>query len=77
MPHTAVRYAEESVRLRRIAGDSRIIGVDAAAGIDLWETPKGNYWMPKDQQDLLPHLLAEQALHRKILGEQLDASAGQ
>ena len=51
---------EESARLRRIAGGSRIVGEDAGAGIDLWETPKGRFWLPKHQQDLLSSLLAEQ-----------------
>jgi FkbM family methyltransferase len=62
--------AEESARLRRIASGSRIIADDAAAGLDLWDTPKGKYWLPKNQQDLLPHLLAEQEEQIYGSGEQ-------
>ena len=51
---------EEAARLHRIAAASRIVGDDAGAGIDLWETPKGKFWLPKDQKDLLSSLLAEQ-----------------
>src|SRR5579864_8086291 len=46
----------EDGRVNRIAKASRIIGDDATAGIDLWETPKGKYWLPKNQQNLLASL---------------------
>ncbi len=68
--HSRSGMDEEAVRLRRIADASRIIADDAAAGIDLWQTPKGNYWLPNNQQDLLPHLLAEQEEQIYGSGEQ-------
>jgi len=53
----------EDARQTRISKASRIISEDAAVGIDLWETPKGKYWLPKNQKDLLASLLAEQEEH--------------
>jgi FkbM family methyltransferase len=50
----------EAARQSRISNASRIIGEDASLGIDLWESPKGKYWLPKNQKDLLASLLAEQ-----------------
>jgi FkbM family methyltransferase len=50
----------EDARQSRISKASRIVGEDASMGIDLWETPKGKYWLPKNQKDLLASLLAEQ-----------------
>src|SRR5215467_16060042 len=53
----------EDARQTRISKASRIIADDPAKGIDLWETPKGTYWLPKNQKDLLASLLAEQEEH--------------
>jgi FkbM family methyltransferase len=58
--HTRSSMDEQAARQRRIFSASRIVSEDAAAGIDLWETPKGKYWLPKNQDDLLASLLAEQ-----------------
>jgi FkbM family methyltransferase len=60
----------EAARQSRISKASRIVGDDATAGIDLWETPKGKYWLPKNQQDLLASLLAEQEENIYGSGEQ-------
>src|SRR5262245_37415827 len=58
--HTRSSMDEQAARKHRIFSASRIIGEDATTGIDLWETPKGNFWMPKNQNELLASLLAEQ-----------------
>jgi FkbM family methyltransferase len=58
--HTRSSMDEQAARQHRIFSASRIAGEDAAAGIDLWETPKGKYWLPKNQNELLASLLAEQ-----------------
>src|SRR5262245_49464794 len=50
----------------RIARGSQVIKQDPA-GFELWETPKGKYWMPKnDDRMQLPNILAEH--ERKIYG---------
>jgi FkbM family methyltransferase len=54
----------------RFSSASRIISEDAAAGIDLWDTPKGKFWLPKNQGDLLASLLAEQEDNIYGTGEQ-------
>jgi FkbM family methyltransferase len=68
--HTRASMDEQSARQHRIFTGSKIIGEDAAAGIDLWETPKGQYWLPKNQNELLASLLAEQEENIYGAGEQ-------
>jgi FkbM family methyltransferase len=43
----------------QIAAASRKVA-DDPMGLELWETPKGRYWVPKLQGELLTFLLAEQ-----------------
>jgi FkbM family methyltransferase len=54
----------------RISSASSIISEDAAAGLDLWDSPKGKFWLPKNQGDLLASLLAEQEDNIYGVGEQ-------
>ena len=68
--HTRASMDEQAARQLRIFSASRIVGEDAVAGIDLWETPKGKYWLPKNQNDLLASLLAEQEENIYGAGEQ-------
>jgi FkbM family methyltransferase len=49
-----------------IARRSRLIRREQ--GLDLWQTPDGEFWMPPGNAELLPTLLAQQA--RNIYGEQ-------
>jgi FkbM family methyltransferase len=49
----------------RILKASKLVEEDPA-GYDLWETPKGRYWIPKGDKFVLPFNLAEQEV--KIYG---------
>ncbi|MBI1790975.1 MAG: hypothetical protein HYR60_25885, partial [Acidobacteria bacterium] len=54
----------------RIAQASRVVREDPA-GYEMWETPKGSYWMPKnDDRAQLPNILAEHERHIYGSGEQ-------
>ena len=50
----------------QILNASRLVQEDAK-GFELWETPKGRYWVPAGSRYVLPFNLAEQ--QRKIYGE--------
>jgi len=56
--------------MKRIASASRVVSEDTSLGLELWETPKGKYWLPKKQGELLSSLLAEQDQHIYGSGEQ-------
>lgn len=56
--------------MKQIASASRVVGEDRNLGLELWETPKGRYWLPKNQGELLSSLLAEQDQHIYGAGEQ-------
>jgi len=50
----------------RILAASKVIETDAATGLENWQTPYGNFWIPKRNNYALPFNLAEQEL--KIYG---------
>jgi FkbM family methyltransferase len=68
--HTRASMDEREARRRVISSASRVVADDPAAGIDLWETDKGKFWLPKNQNDLLASLLAEQEENIYGSGEQ-------
>lgn len=43
----------------RIAKESKLVSVDAG-GLELWATPKGRFWVPRGNRNLLPFHLAAQ-----------------
>ena len=45
----------------RILHASHLVSQDV--GLELWDTPKGRYWIPKGNQYVLPFNLAEQEAH--------------
>lgn len=47
----------------RMASASRVIREEPATGLELWDSPKGKFWLPKNQGELLASLLAEQDEH--------------
>lgn len=53
----------------RILAASRLLKTDEAAGIELWDTPDGPYWIPIGTQYTLPFNLAEQELGIYSAGE--------
>ncbi|MBI1789719.1 MAG: FkbM family methyltransferase [Acidobacteria bacterium] len=69
----AVRSAGHVRDLRdtkdRILAASKKVREDPA-GYELWQTPRGDYWIPKGSQWALPFNLAEQELDIYGLGEQ-------
>jgi FkbM family methyltransferase len=66
----AVKSAENRDRLTaikdRILHDSRLVREDPQAGLELWSTPKGEFWIPKGNRYNLPFNLAE--MERKVYG---------
>jgi len=60
-----VRASSHAKRLRetkdRILAASRLLKTDPA-GFELWQTPKGRYWIPAGDRYILPFNLAEQEL---------------
>ena len=58
----------------RILAASRKIESDEK-GFELWETPKGRYWIPRGSHFVLPFNLAEQERNIYVLGE-VRAKAG-
>jgi FkbM family methyltransferase len=52
--------------IREISGSLAVVEEDRH-GFQLWQTPRGAYWMPKSDKELLAHLLAEQ--RREIYGD--------
>lgn len=57
---------EHMAEMRRMDAASRLDQRDDH-GLELWDTPKGKYWLPKGQKNVLMSLLAEQQHH--IYGE--------
>jgi FkbM family methyltransferase len=61
----AIRMEEEEKVL--VAAKDRILHashlVSQDAGLELWDTPKGRFWIPKGNQYVLPFNLAEQEAH--------------
>lgn len=57
---------EHLAEMERMAAATRLEKRDDR-GLELWDTPKGKYWLPKNQQQVLMSLLAEQQHH--IYGE--------
>jgi FkbM family methyltransferase len=56
----------DEIRIKdRILAASRLIREES--GLELWETPKGRYWIPKGNRFVLPFNLAE--MERHIYGE--------
>jgi len=51
----------------RIYAASRLIREDS--GLELWETPKGQYWIPRGNRFVLPYNLAE--MERHVYGERV------
>jgi len=58
-----------STLMKRYSASSRLVSDDREAGLELWETPKGRFWLPKNQGELLASLLAEQDQHIYGSGE--------
>jgi FkbM family methyltransferase len=52
----------------QILAGSRRLEVDEK-GFELWETPKGRYWIPKGSHFVLPFNLAEQQRNIYVLGD--------
>jgi FkbM family methyltransferase len=50
----------------RILRDSRLVRRDDEYGLELWSTPKGEFWIPVRNQYVLPFNLAE--MERKVYG---------
>jgi len=51
----------------RIYAASRLIREDS--GLELWETPKGQFWIPRGNRFVLPYNLAE--MERHVYGERI------
>ncbi len=59
---------EETTRIKdRILGASHL--VKAESGLELWDTPKGQFWIPKGNRYVLPFNLAEMERHIYGSGE--------
>jgi FkbM family methyltransferase len=60
--------AQETARVaRRIIAGSRLVRQES--GLDLWDTPKGQYWIPRGNRYVLPFNLAEMERHIYGSGE--------
>ncbi len=46
--------------LDRSRSSARLVQTDAAAGLELWETKLGRFWVPKPGEWVIPHLELEQ-----------------
>jgi FkbM family methyltransferase len=61
----AIRWQDEEDALRlakdRILQASRLVSQDR--GMELWDTPKGRFWIPKGNRYVLPFNLAEMESH--------------
>ena len=61
----AIRWKDEEDELRiakdRILRASKFVSQDH--GLELWDTPKGRYWIPKGNRYVLPFNLAEMEAH--------------
>lgn len=54
------RDAEQQVAFKdELISANRLVETDAAAGLELYETPFGRYWIPKDNRAVLAWNLAE------------------
>lgn len=66
----AVQSAENRKQLTaikdRILQASHLVRQDQQAGLELWSTPKGEFWIPKGNRYILPFNLAE--MERKVYG---------
>jgi FkbM family methyltransferase len=66
----AVKSAEHRALLTeakdRILRNSRLLQKDPRYGLELWSTPKGEFWIPVKNQYVLPFNLAE--MDRKVYG---------
>jgi len=61
----SARNVEETLRIKdRILAGSRLVKEES--GLELWETPKGQYWIPKGNRWVLPYNLAE--MERQVYG---------
>jgi methyltransferase, FkbM family len=57
--------AEDTIRIKdRILAGSRLLKEES--GLELWDTPKGQFWIPKGNRYVLPFNLAE--MERQIYG---------
>ncbi len=55
-------YLDERIRIKdRILAGSHLVKEDN--GLELWSTPKGEYWIPKGNRYVLPFNLAEMEQH--------------
>ena len=59
----------------RILSASRKLETDPA-GYELWDTPKGRYWIPKGSQFVLPFNLAEQEMGIYASGDAVHVTPG-
>ena len=61
-------YMDEKSHIKdRILAGSHLVKEDS--GLELWLTPKGDYWIPKDNRFVLPFNLAEMEQHIYGTGE--------
>jgi len=59
---------DETIRIKdRILAASRLVKEES--GLELWDTPKGPYWIPKGNRYVLPFNLAEMERHIYGAGE--------
>ena len=61
---------DHTTRMKHFSSFSSVVSEDPNAGLELWDTPKGKFWLPKNQGELLASLLAEQEQHIYGSGEQ-------
>jgi len=40
---------DHSTRTKQFSSSSRVVSEDPGAGLELWDTPKGKFWLPKNQ----------------------------
>ena len=57
---TASVFAQNDENLRRIKAGSRVVRVDPASRMELWETPRGRFWILAQSGDAFAWDLAEQ-----------------
>jgi hypothetical protein len=60
----------------RILAGSKLVQSDPA-GYQLWDTPKGRWWIPQGAEYVLPFNLAEQELDIYGTGDQAESDDGQ
>jgi hypothetical protein len=67
--HARSSMDRHEAAIDRILRASRMTNEDRAAGIELWETPQGRYWIPHGRTRLLASLLADRERKAYGMGE--------